>query len=182
MVVRRRGTSVCTAADLRERLGGQVPAAVAAHVLARRLRAERAAGRRVVFTNGVFDVLHAGHLAQLRAARTHGDILVVGVNSDAGVRRLKGPGRPVNPLDDRLAVLRALTGVDHLVVFDEDTPAELMRLLRPDVYVKGGDYTEAMLPEAAVVREMGGEVRFVEYVRDHSTTALLGRIRQGTGP
>ncbi|WP_462188383.1 nucleotidyl transferase family protein, partial [Frankia sp. CcWB2] len=107
-----------------------------------------------------------------------GDVLVVGVNSDSGVRRLKGPDRPINALADRLAVLTALAGVEHVVVFDDDTPTDLLRSLRPDVYVKGGDYTESMLPEAPLVRALGGEVRIVDYVADRSTSALVGRIRR----
>jgi rfaE bifunctional protein nucleotidyltransferase chain/domain len=179
VVVRRPGTSVCTADDLRGLLGPGSPPA-GAHDLAdvaERVRAARGRGRRIVLTNGCFDVLHRGHVAYLAAAHALGDLLIVGVNSDASVRRLKGPGRPVNPLADRLAVLRALTDVDHLVAFDGDTASELITALRPDVYVKGGDYTETMLPEAALVRAQGGEIAFVDYVADHSTTAVLDRIR-----
>lgn len=110
----------------------------------------RGAGKRLVFTNGCFDLLHRGHVAYLQAARALGDALVVGLNSDASVRKLKGPGRPVVPQGDRAAVLRALRFVDAVVVFDEDTPARLMRELKPGVYVKGGDYRVEDLPEAEV--------------------------------
>jgi len=161
--------------------GDGVTTVLTAAEAARAVARHREAGRRIVFTNGCFDVLHAGHAAYLAAAAKLGDVLVVGVNSDRSVHRLKGPGRPVNPLADRLAVLAALAGLDHLVVFEDDTPAALLRALRPDVYVKGGDYTEAMLAEAALVRELGGEVRIVDYVEDHSTHHLLDRIRSGTG-
>lgn len=148
------------------------------------LRAElaprRADGVRVVFTNGCFDLLHAGHVAYLAAARTLGDVLVVGVNSDAGVRRLKGPGRPLNPLEDRAAVLGALRCVDHLVAFDADTPLELLRTLRPDVYVKGGDYRVEGLPEAPLMAELGGEVVLLPYLEGRSTSALLRRLREAS--
>jgi D-beta-D-heptose 7-phosphate kinase / D-beta-D-heptose 1-phosphate adenosyltransferase len=135
-------------------------------------------GRRVVFTNGCFDILHRGHVTFLNRAKELGDVLVVGVNTDSGVRRLKGPGRPVNALEDRMEVLAALSCIDHLVPFDEDTPTEVIRAVRPDVFVKGGDYTEAELPEAPVVRELGGVVHILPYVDDRSTTGIIERIRR----
>ncbi len=140
------------------------------------LSRDREAGRRVVFTNGCFDVLHAGHVRYLAQARALGDVLVVGLNSDASVRRLKGAGRPVNPQDDRATVLAALRCVDHVVVFDEDMPVRLVGLVRPDLYVKGGDYTADALPEAPVVRRHGGEVRILPYLDGRSTSAILARI------
>ncbi|SHF29440.1 D-glycero-beta-D-manno-heptose 1-phosphate adenylyltransferase [Streptoalloteichus hindustanus] len=177
VVVRRPATSVCTAVELAERLGRNGP--VDADHLARLVAEHRAAGRRIVFTNGCFDVLHRGHVAYLNQAKRLGDVLVVAVNDDAGVTRLKGPDRPVNPAVDRAAVLAALSCVDHVVVFPEDTPAALLERLRPDVYVKGGDYTAQMLAEAGLVRRLGGEVRILDYVPDHSTSAVIARIRSG---
>ena len=106
-----------------------------------------------------------------------GDVLVVAVNSDASVRRLKGEGRPVNPAEDRVAVLAALACVDHVIVFDEDSPRELIGLVRPDLYVKGGDYPPELIPEAELVRSLGGEVRSLEYLPDRSTSELIERIR-----
>jgi D-beta-D-heptose 7-phosphate kinase / D-beta-D-heptose 1-phosphate adenosyltransferase len=141
----------------------------------------RAAGRRTVFTNGCFDVLHAGHVRYLQQARALGDVLVVGLNSDESVQRLKGRGRPVNPQDDRCTVLAALACVDHVVVFGEDTPVRLVARLRPEVYVKGGDYDAACLPEARVVEGYGGQVRILPYLDGRSTTALLNRIGRLTG-
>jgi D-beta-D-heptose 7-phosphate kinase/D-beta-D-heptose 1-phosphate adenosyltransferase len=135
----------------------------------------RAAGRSVVFTNGCFDVLHRGHVRYLRQARALGDVLVVAVNSDASVARLKGPGRPVNSAEDRCAVLAALSVVDHVAIFDEDTPVRLVAAVRPDVYVKGGDYTVGDLPEAAVVDRYGGEVRILAYLPGRSSTQILNR-------
>ncbi len=144
-----------------------------------RLVAEhRAAGRRVVFTNGCFDIPHRGHVRYLRQARSLGDVLVVAVNSDESVRRIKGPGRPVIPSEDRAAVVAALSVVDHVVIFTEETPARLVAAVRPDVYVKGGDYRAEALPEAAVVRGYGGEVRILPYVEDRSTTGIIERIRE----
>ncbi|HST71855.1 MAG TPA: D-glycero-beta-D-manno-heptose 1-phosphate adenylyltransferase [Kocuria rosea] len=135
----------------------------------------RARGGTVVATGGCFDVLHAGHIASLDAARRLGDALVVLLNSDGSVRRLKGPGRPVVGQGDRARVLAALRSVDAVVVFDEDDPRAALNLLRPDVWVKGGDYTPEQLPEAADVRSWGGEVTVLPYLSGRSTTAILQR-------
>jgi rfaE bifunctional protein nucleotidyltransferase chain/domain len=136
--------------------------------------------RPLVFTNGVFDLLHAGHARLLAQARALGAALVVGVNSDASVRLLgKGADRPLQPQDDRLALVAALESVSLAVLFDEPTPAALIDVLRPEVYVKGGDYSPEMLAETEVVESYGGEVRIVDYVPAHSTTELVDRIRAG---
>jgi rfaE bifunctional protein nucleotidyltransferase chain/domain len=137
----------------------------------------RVAGGTVVATGGCFDLLHAGHVATLRTARGLGDCLVVCINSDDSVRRLKGPSRPVVSAPDRARVLEALEFVDAVVVFDEDTPAEVLERLRPDVWVKGGDYAGADLPEAAVLRRWGGQAVVLPYLDGHSTTALVERSR-----
>jgi D-beta-D-heptose 7-phosphate kinase / D-beta-D-heptose 1-phosphate adenosyltransferase len=141
-----------------------------------RLEAERFLGKRIVFTNGVFDILHAGHVQLLRRARALGDVLVVGLNSDASTRRLKGPTRPVNRESDRIALVSALDAVDYAVLFDEDTPAELIRAIRPHVHVKGGDYLAEFLPEIEAVHEVGAEVEILSLVTGRSTTALIDRI------
>jgi D-beta-D-heptose 7-phosphate kinase/D-beta-D-heptose 1-phosphate adenosyltransferase len=135
----------------------------------------RADGGTVVATGGCFDLLHPGHVATLRAARGLGDCLVVCINSDDSVRRLKGPSRPLNGAQDRARVLEALEFVDAVVVFDEDTPAEILGRLRPDVWAKGGDYAGADLPEAAVLRRWGGQAVVLPYLDGHSTTALVER-------
>ena len=132
----------------------------------------------VVFTNGCFDILHAGHVRYLAAARDCGDILVVGLNSDASVHKLKGPGRPVNPAADRAEVLSALRSVDHVVIFDEDTAEELVRLLQPDVYVKGGDYSLDRLPESTIVAAYGGRTVLVPLVEGRSTTNVIRHLQQ----
>lgn len=145
--------------------------------LAAAITEHRRAGHRVVFTNGCFDVLHRGHVAYLRQARALGDVLVVALNSDEGVARLKGPERPVNPLIDRAGVVGALDAVDLVTSFDEDSPVGLLELLRPEIYAKGGDYTPQMLPETPVVQRLGGQVRVLDYLSDHSTSAIVDRIR-----
>ncbi|MCD4532563.1 D-glycero-beta-D-manno-heptose 1-phosphate adenylyltransferase [Nocardioides sp. cx-169] len=137
------------------------------------LAAVRSSGGTVVATGGCFDLLHAGHVATLEAARALGDCLVVCLNSDHSVRRLKGPGRPLVPQQDRARVLAALAPVDAVLVFEEDTPAQVLRGLRPDVWVKGGDYAGAELPEAALLREWGGVSVVVPYLDGRSTTRLV---------
>ncbi|MFF5256438.1 D-glycero-beta-D-manno-heptose 1-phosphate adenylyltransferase [Streptomyces leeuwenhoekii] len=146
------------------------------HALAARVRAQHGT---VVAAGGCFDLLHAGHVGLLQAARRLGDCLVVCVNSDASVRRRKGEGRPVNPLADRIRVLRALACVDAVAVFDEDTPERLLADLRPDVWVKGGDYAGAELPEAALLQEWGGQAVLLPYLDGRSSTALMARAAEG---
>ena len=135
----------------------------------------RAAGLRVVFTNGCFDILHAGHVRYLAAARALGDVLILGLNSDASVRRLKGETRPVNSEADRAEVVGALKSVDAVVIFGEDTAEELIAKVRPAVYAKGGDYTRETLPEARIVERYGGEVAFIPLVEGKSTTSVIER-------
>jgi D-beta-D-heptose 7-phosphate kinase/D-beta-D-heptose 1-phosphate adenosyltransferase len=134
---------------------------------------------RVVFTNGVFDLLHPGHVDVLHAARAEGDALVVGLNSDDSVRRLKGPARPVRAERDRAYVLAALEAVDAVVMFDADTPLELIRALEPDVLVKGGDYSVETVVGAADVIARGGKVVIVPLTAGHSTTNTIERLRSG---
>jgi len=131
----------------------------------------------VVFTNGVFDLLHPGHVDVLTAARARGSALVVGLNSDASVRRLKGPNRPVRSEGERAYVLAALEAVDAVVMFDEDTPLELILALRPDVLVKGGDYTPQTVVGRHEVESWGGSVVIVPLTPGHSTTSLIERLR-----
>ena len=136
----------------------------------------------VVFTNGVFDILHRGHVTYLADAKALGACLIVGVNSDASVRMLgKGDDRPINREEDRMALLAALESVDWVVKFEEPTPLELIDALRPDVLVKGGDYDMDKLAETAVVRAYGGDARAIPFVDGYSTTALVKKIRGAQG-
>ena len=144
----------------------------------------RDAGRRVVFTNGHFDVLHLGHVNYLQRAGALGDVLIVGLNGDTSTRALKGPARPIVPASERAALLAALACVDLVVVFDTPTAEELVRRLEPDIFVKGGDWSPAsgkMPPEARVVEEYGGRVEFMPYLPDHSTTRIIETILERYG-
>lgn len=145
---------------------------------ARRATREKAAGRRVVFANGAFDLLHAGHVRYLEAARREGDWLVVAVNSDASVARSKGEGRPIVPAAERAEIVAALESVDAVVVFEEDSPAGLLDEIRPDVHAKGTDYTSDTVPERDVVARNGGRTAIVGDPKDHATTDLIERIRK----
>lgn len=138
----------------------------------------KALARPMVFTNGVFDLLHRGHVSYLAQARSLGESLVVGVNSDASVRMLgKGADRPINGQEDRMALLAALESVDLVVLFSEQTPVELIRQIRPDIYVKGGDYAIESLEETKVVHAWGGRAYAIPFIYERSTTNLLGKIR-----
>ncbi len=144
--------------------------------LRRRLAGLRRSGNRIVFTNGCFDLLHPGHVRYLSAAKRLGDVLVVAVNSDASVRRLKGPGRPLVNERDRCEVLAALEVVDYVTTFEEDTPYALIKQLQPDVLVKGGDWKPDQIVGADVVYGRGGMVRSLPYAPGYSTTALVKRV------
>jgi rfaE bifunctional protein nucleotidyltransferase chain/domain len=141
------------------------------------VREARAAGKTVVTTNGCFDILHVGHVRYLEEARRLGDMLIVGVNSDASVRRLKGPQRPVMPDRERAELLAALECVDYVTIFDEDTPCELLEALRPDVHVKGGDYTLDRVVEREVVERHGGRLVVGIQIPAHSTTDIIREIQ-----
>lgn len=138
---------------------------------------ERESGKRIVFTNGCFELLHVGHVRYLAAAREAGDLLIVGLNSDASVRRLKGPPRPLVPQTARAEVLAALAAVDWVTIFEQDTPESLIRGLRPDVIVKGGDWAPERVVGREIVEAYGGSVIIVPTVEGFSTSALAERIR-----
>ena len=144
--------------------------------LVARINAARANGARIVLANGCFDVLHAGHVRYLQGARELGDLLVVGINSDAEVTRLKGKGRPILAEQDRAELVASLDPVDLVTIFAEPTVTELLLAIRPDVHAKGTDYTEETVPERDVVRSYGGAVRIVGDPKDHSTSELLRRV------
>jgi rfaE bifunctional protein nucleotidyltransferase chain/domain len=137
----------------------------------------RSGGRTIALANGCFEILHVGHVRYLEGAKAEADVLVVGINGDASVRRLKGPGRPVAPAEDRALLVAGLRPVDHVVVFEEDDVTQLLRALRPDVHCKGTDYTPETVPESEVVRSLGGRVAIVGDAKEHDTRRLLERIR-----
>jgi rfaE bifunctional protein nucleotidyltransferase chain/domain len=142
------------------------------------LATERAANRTIAFANGVFDVLHVGHVRYLQDAARVADVLVVAVNGDASVRVLKGPDRPLMPAAERAEIVAAIRGVTYVTIFEEQSPARLLDTLRPDFQCKGTDYTADSVPEAEIVRAYGGKVVIVGDPKDHSTTELLAKIRR----
>ena len=181
VVVGKEITSVCSAAELKRYVAAEtkyISGAIGLRQLAQSLHQER---KRIVFTNGCFDILHRGHIAHLAQAKTLGDVLVVGLNTDDSVRRLKGRGRPINTLEDRVEILSALDSVDHIVPFGSDTPIDLIAALRPHLYVKGGNYTKESLPETQMVERLAGEVVILPLISDSSTSSIVERIRNGSG-
>ncbi len=183
VVVGKRGTATVSVAELRSRI---LPAATLAPeekivfdrvLLDEQLTEWRRQGLRVGFTNGCFDLLHPGHVRLLAGARAACDRLVVGLNGDASVTRLKGAGRPVQPVQSRAEVLAALEAVDLVVVFDEDTPEKLIAQVKPTVLVKGGDYTREQVVGREIVEALGGEVVLIEIMPGHSTTSMVERSR-----
>jgi len=182
VVVGKPGTACCTWQELQNQLAGRQQPDYNLNALLPQLSAYRRRSQRIVLTNGCFDILHRGHITYLRQARALGDVLIVGLNTDESIRRLKGPERPINTLEDRAQVLAALNCVDHVVAFDEDAPHRLVRAVRPNVFVKGGDYTRDRLPEAALVEELGGRIEILPLVRERSTTGIISRIRSKAMP
>ena len=181
IVVENDGQATCCIEELRAYLGGDQKLVDDWSALEARLETLRGQGKRIVFTNGVFDILHSAHVAYLGQAKSFGDILVIGVNTDESVKRLKGPTRPINNVIERSRVLAGLSCVDFIVPFGENNPINLIHHVRPNVYVKGGDYTRETLPESEVVESYGGELRIVPYIENHSTTGVIERIRKLNG-
>lgn len=181
IVVGKLGTAAISAPELRravQREQGSERGVLGLEQLLLAVEDARAHGEKIVFTNGCFDILHAGHVTYLEQARAQGDRLVLAVNDDGSVSRLKGPGRPINSVDRRMAVLAGLGAVDWVVSFAEDTPESLLRAIQPDVLVKGGDYGIDQVVGADIVRAYGGEVRVLGLVENSSTTAIVEKIRQ----
>jgi len=146
--------------------------------LAKTLSALRSKGKRIVFTNGCFDILHVGHVTYLEKAKSLGDVLVVGLNSDKSVRAIKGKSRPINNERDRAKVLAALSFVDYITIFSEATPKELIKKLRPETIVKGGDWKAIDIVGASLVRSYGGRVVVLPFAKDYSTTSLIKRLKE----
>ena len=145
--------------------------------LLRQLEKPRAAGRKIVFTNGCFDIIHPGHVAYLEEAAGLGDLLVLGLNTDASVQRLKGPERPINPQADRAVLIAGLASIDYVTLFDEDTPLELIKAIRPHVLVKGGDWTVENIVGSDFVQANGGKVYSLPFKEGYSTTRLIEKIK-----
>lgn len=133
-------------------------------------------GKKIVFTNGCFDILHIGHIRYLKKAKSFGDILVIGLNSDSSVKKLKGKNRPVFSQNERAEILSSLEFVDFVIIFNEDTPEKLISKIKPDIHVKGGDYKTDDLPEAEIVKEYGGKIKIVKFIPGYSTTGLINKI------
>lgn len=135
-------------------------------------------GKKIVFTNGCFDILHVGHTSYLTEAKKYGDILIVGVNSDESVKKLKGKDRPINSQEDRCYVLNSLKSVDYTVIFEEQTPEKLLEILKPDIHVKGGDYKKEDLPETKLIESYGGKVVILNFVEGKSTTNIINKMKE----
>lgn len=177
VVIEKDGTGICSDDDLQTHFSGQSKRVNEISELTDKLAVLRNRNKRIVFTNGCFDLLHRGHVDFLKQARALGDVLVVGLNTDDSIRKLKGNDRPVNSLEDRMEVLAGLQAVDYLVSFDDTSPAAIIREIRPDVFAKGGTYSVDSLPEAELVRQLGGEVEIVPFHGGVSTSHLIHKIQ-----
>jgi D-beta-D-heptose 7-phosphate kinase/D-beta-D-heptose 1-phosphate adenosyltransferase len=183
IAISRKDTAVCTDKELAEQFGRGDKIIHMTSQLKDRCRQLSAEGKRVIFTNGCFDILHSGHVNYLRQAREMGDVLIVGLNNDESIRRLKGKERPVNTLDNRIEVLSALACVDYVVPFGsirDDSPVNLIKIIHPDVFVKGGDYKHKHLSEEKLLRRIGCQIAFIPFVYNQSTTKLISKV-QGHG-
>lgn len=181
ITIQKPGTACCMENELRFHFAYQTKHITSHEEIAALCDLYHAKGKSIVFTNGCFDILHSGHVNYLKRAAALGDIMIIGLNTDESIHRLKGEDRPINPLSDRIEVLSALETVNHIITFGrqgDDTPAALIKAICPDIYVKGGDYTKSDLPEAALVESQGGIVRILSHVPDHSTTGVIKHIQQ----
>jgi D-beta-D-heptose 7-phosphate kinase/D-beta-D-heptose 1-phosphate adenosyltransferase len=175
IVVSKLGTTPIEHLELVQALHASDDKLISLDLLLKKCLNYRNSGKRVIFTNGCFDILHRGHVQYLKQARTLGDVLIVGLNSDRSVQQLKGPTRPINHELDRAVVLGGLESVSHVVIFDEETPHNLLSAVRPDILVKGGDYKR----EEVVGREFAGHVEIIPFVDGFSTTGTLHRMKEG---
>jgi D-beta-D-heptose 7-phosphate kinase/D-beta-D-heptose 1-phosphate adenosyltransferase len=177
--VKKESTATCSVTELKSYLNIQTKYVNSFEEMEDLCDMYREQGKRIVFTNGCFDILHSGHVTYLHCAREFGDVLIVGVNTDESIKRIKGPERPINPLTDRLQVLGGLSAVDHIIAFgdeQDDTPIALIEVVKPHIFVKGGDYSKDKLPEAQTIERFGGQIIFVPHIPDHSTTEIIKRI------
>lgn len=178
IVVHQDGTVACSADALKGYVSATEKYVTELSDLLDRIAFYRQQGQRIIFTSGCFDILHRGHITYLNRAKALGGILVLALNTDESVARLKGPTRPINTVEDRAQVLAALSCIDHIVPFSEDVPTRLIEAIKPEVYVKGGDYTRETLPEVPLIDAQGGEVHILPYVEEVSTTSIIKRIRE----
>lgn len=172
-------TSTCSRSELEEHFRTRARKIVSPSDLHALCESYRSEGKKIVFTNGCFDILHSGHVTYLQCARDFGDVLIIGINTDESIKRIKGESRPINSLDDRMQVLEGLTCVTHLVPFgseEDDTPIPLINIIKPEIFVKGGDYSKETLPEASTVEMHGGAIHFIPQVPNHSTTLIIKKI------
>lgn len=177
VILQKSGTAICTGKELAHHFGDTSKYIPDWQELKQYLDAKRQEGKRIVFTNGCFDILHSGHVSYLEQARKRGDILVLALNSDASIKRLKGEERPINQLSERIRIMSGLESVSAITSFDQDMPIELLKAIKPDVFVKGGDYSVETLPEAPVVQGYGGIVEIMSFVQDRSTTNVIAKIK-----
>jgi len=183
-VIEKSDTAVCNLAEIMEKMKGQVKAIGSLATLVDIVVQLRSDGKKVVFTNGCFDILHCGHTRYLQEARNQGDVLIVGINTDESVKRIKGAGRPINPLQDRMDVLEAFSSVDYIISFgdefESDNPAKLIELLKPDVVVKGENYEQKDLPEWEMIKAIGAQLILLPFTHGTSTTHIIRRIQSNS--
>jgi D-beta-D-heptose 7-phosphate kinase / D-beta-D-heptose 1-phosphate adenosyltransferase len=177
VVVQKDGTAGCTNNELKAYFTAVPKYITETEQLSEIVNDLKKQGKKIVFTNGCFDIIHKGHITLLNKAREAGDVLIVGVNNDNSIRKLKGPERPINNLDDRITVLAGFQSVDYLIAFEEESPVQLIKQVQPHVFVKGGNYTETSIPEAPVLKKLGCTVKIVPYIEEHSTTNIINKIR-----
>jgi D-beta-D-heptose 7-phosphate kinase/D-beta-D-heptose 1-phosphate adenosyltransferase len=178
IVVQKDGTALCSNVQLKSYFN-PVPKFISNdEELLNTIKDLKKKRKKIVFTNGCFDLIHKGHIALLDKAREAGDVLIVGVNNDESARKVKGPDRPVNILEDRITVLAGLQSIDHLISFGEESPVRLLKMIHPDVFVKGSDYTEKSIPEMPLLRKLNCDIKIIPYMRDISTTTIIHRISE----
>jgi D-beta-D-heptose 7-phosphate kinase/D-beta-D-heptose 1-phosphate adenosyltransferase len=180
IAINKQDTAICHDHELVNMLTAGEKSINMMNQLKQKCRQHRIEGKRIVFTNGCFDILHSGHVNYLRQAREMGDLLIVGINNDQSIKRLKGKDRPINSLENRIEVISALECVDYVVPFgslNDDTPVNLIKLIRPDVFVKGGDYKNKHLPEERLLKRIGCQIAFVAFVYNQSTTQIINKVQ-----
>jgi len=176
VVMQKDGTAWCTNNELKNYFNAVPKHVLTTEELISIVKELRKNDKKIIFTNGCFDILHTGHIFLLNNARKAGDVLIVGVNSDASIRKIKGSGRPINSFNDRITVLAGLQSVDYLISFDEESPLHLIKNIHPDVFVKGGNYTEDSIPEAPLLKKIGCFIKIIPYLEEHSTTHIIDKI------